>query len=196
MSAEQPDLFAAPPSLPEGFQYWPNALTSEEESELITLFRGLDLKPFQFQGHEGNRRVISFGMHYDFAEGRLKEARAFPASLLPLRSKAAAYAMLAPDDLPHVLITEYAPGAGIGWHRDRPVFGDVIGVSFRSECRFRFRRRVGEKWERVSKLLAPRSIYLMRGPARSIWQHSIPPGEELRYSVTFRTLKDAPGTRR
>lgn len=193
MSAEQQELFAAPPALPEGFQYWPNALTSDEESELVTRFGELDLKPFQFQGYEGNRRVISFGLHYDFAEGRLKQARAIPSFLLALRSRAAAYALLAPDDLPHVLITEYAPGAGIGWHRDRPVFGDVIGVSFRSECLFRFRRRVGEKWERASKLLAPRSIYLMRGPARSIWQHSIPPGEELRYSVTFRTLKNASG---
>ena len=97
-------------------------------------------------------------------------------------------------ELPHVLVTEYAPGAGIGWHRDRPVFGDVLGVSFLSECRFRFRRRAGRTWERTEQVLAPRSAYLMRGPARTVWEHSIPAGEQLRYSVTFRTLKASAGS--
>jgi alkylated DNA repair dioxygenase AlkB len=172
-----------------------DVLTPEEERDLIAHFRELDFKPFQFQGYEGNRRVISFGVHYDFADGRLKQTREIPALLLPLREKAAEFAELTSEQLSHVLVTEYAPGAGIGWHRDRPVFGDVIGVSLLSECRFRFRRRVGEKWERTSQLLAPRSIYLMRGPARTVWEHSIPPGEEPRYSVTFRTLKGSSAAR-
>jgi alkylated DNA repair dioxygenase AlkB len=187
---EQPDLFGTSPGLPEGFRYREDIVTSEEENALVTQLRGLEFKPFQFQGYEGNRRVISFGLHYDFADGRLKQTREIPFFLLSLRRKAAQFAGLAPEQLPHILATEYAPGAGIGWHRDRPVFGDVIGVSFLSECRFRFRRRVGAKWERAAQILAPRSIYLMRGPARTLWEHSIPAGDELRYSVTFRTLKD------
>jgi alkylated DNA repair dioxygenase AlkB len=192
MSSEQADLFG--PSLPEGFQYRPDILAADEEQELVARFGELDLKPFQFQGYEGNRRVISFGLHYDFADRRLKETREIPSFLLPLRGRAAGFADIAPDELPHVLVTEYAPGAGIGWHRDRPVFGDVIGVSFLSECRFRFRRRAGPTWERAEQVLAPRSAYLMRGPARTVWEHSIPAGEQLRYSVTFRTLKASAGS--
>ncbi len=188
-SSRQPDLFGAPPLLPEGFQYQANILTPDEEQRLIQQFRELTLKPFQFQGYEGNRRVISFGFHYDFGDRRLKQTEEIPAFLLPLRSAVADFASISSDELAHVLITEYAPGAGIGWHRDRPVFGDVIGVSLASECRFRFRRQVERKWERAEQILEPRSIYLMRAPARTEWQHSIPAGEQLRYSITFRTLK-------
>jgi alkylated DNA repair dioxygenase AlkB len=89
--------------------------------------------------------------------------------------------------LEHALVTEYAPGAGIGWHRDRPVFADVIGISLLAPCRFRLRRKQGETWQRAALDLAPRSTYLLRGPVRYEWQHSIVPMEELRYSVTFRS---------
>lgn len=193
MTPVQPDLFGSAHVMPEGFRYRQDILTNEEESVLVAQLRELDFKPFQFQGREGNRRVVSFGLHYDFGDGRLKQTREIPSFLLPLRGKAAQFAGLAPEQLPHMLVTEYAPGAGIGWHRDRPVFGDVIGVSFLSECRFRFRfrRHVRARWERATQILAPRSIYLMRGPARTVWEHSIPPGDALRYSLTFRTLKDA-----
>jgi alkylated DNA repair dioxygenase AlkB len=178
--------------LPEGFRYEANILSPIQEQELLARFVQLDLKPFQFQGYEGNRRVMSFGLHYDFTEQKLKSTQEIPAFLLPLRSKAAQFADIDPDRLPHILITKYAAGAGIGWHRDRPVFGDVIGVSFLSECRFRFRRQVDRKWERAEQRLEPRSIYMMRGAARMIWEHSIPAGDQPRYSVTFRTLKSPP----
>ena len=91
------------------------------------------------------------------------------------------------------MVTEYAPGAGIGWHRDRPEFDKVIGLSFVSEAVIRFRRRRDAGWERASLPLAPGSAYLLDGPARQDWQHSITPGEQLRYSVTFRTLRGQPG---
>jgi alkylated DNA repair dioxygenase AlkB len=110
--------------------------------------------------------------------------------LLPLRERAAAFAGLAPDRLQHVLITEYRPGAAIGWHRDRANFGDVIGVSLVSPCTFRMRRRCGTSWEGAAMRLDRRSVYLMRGPSRDEWEHSIPAVDELRYSITFRSMRD------
>lgn len=192
MPTEQPDLFSPAETLPQGFAYRDDLIGPAEERELVDGFHGLDFRPFMFQGHEGNRRVISFGLHYDFASAMLRDARPIPDFLLALREPAAAFAGIAADRLPHVLVTEYAPGAGIGWHRDRPVFGDVIGVSFVSECRLRFRRRTGAKWQRAAQMLAPRSAYLLRGSARTDWEHSIEPGTTLRYSVTFRTLRHEP----
>ena len=109
-----------------------------------------------------------------------------PPELLEVRARAAALAGHRPQDLQQVLLNEYQPGAPIGWHRDRPVFGDVIGISLGASCRFRFRRKRGTSWQRTSLVLMPRSAYLLRGPARHEWQHSIPPVEALRYSITFR----------
>jgi len=175
-------------ALPEGFAYRAVLISPEQEAELIARFRELAFRDFEFHGYFGKRRVVSFGWRYDFADGAMHEADDIPGFLLPLRDRAAAFAELPPAALPHALVTEYAPGAAIGWHRDRPVFGDVIGVSFGSACRFRFRRRLSGGWERASTILEPRSAYLLRGPARRDWEHSIPPAEALRYSVTFRSL--------
>ena len=105
-----------------------------------------------------------------------------------MRDSAADFAGLAPAELVHALVTEYTPGAAIGWHRDRPVFGDVIGISLASSCRFRLRRKQASGWQRAALVLEPRSAYLLRGPVRREWEHSIPPAERLRYSVTFRSL--------
>jgi alkylated DNA repair dioxygenase AlkB len=112
-----------------------------------------------------------------------------PAFLLPVRDAAARYAGLDPAMLEQVLLTEYAPGAAIGWHRDRPVFGEVVGLSLLSPARMRFRRKQGAKWERRELLVQPRSAYHLAGEARSEWEHSIPPVETKRYSITFRTLR-------
>jgi alkylated DNA repair protein (DNA oxidative demethylase) len=186
----QPSLFDPDaPALPEGMTYRRELIAPAEEAALAALMAELPFAPFQFHGFEGNRRTISYGWHYAFDGGGLREAAPIPAWLLPLREKAAAFAGLPAATLEHVLMVEYAPGAGIGWHRDRPVFGDVIGVSLLAEARLRFRRRIGEKWERRALLAEPRSAYLLRGPARDAWEHSIPPMDKLRYSVTFRTLK-------
>ena len=96
-----------------------------------------------------------------------------------------------PEALQHVLITEYGPGAGIGWHRDKAVFGEVVGVSLLSRCVFRMRRLVGEKkWERVNLIAEPRSAYHLSGPARFEWEHSIPQMDALRYSITFRNMRE------
>jgi alkylated DNA repair dioxygenase AlkB len=111
-----------------------------------------------------------------------------PDFLGAVRTRAAAFAGLPLAGLEQVLLTEYRPGAAIGWHKDRPVFGEVVGISLLSPCTFRMRRRVGERWERMSLALQPRSAYLLQGPARTDWEHSIPAVNRLRYSITFRGL--------
>jgi alkylated DNA repair dioxygenase AlkB len=139
----------------------------------------------------GKRRVVSFGWRYDFNEAKLQQAQPIPDFLLPLRQNAGHFAGVDPGTLEHVLVTEYGPGAAIGWHRDRPIFADVIGVSLLSACTFRFRKQTGTGWQRSSVRLAPRSAYLLRGPARTDWEHSIPGVESLRYSITFRDFRAA-----
>lgn len=177
--------------VPEGFVYQPDVLSAPEEQALVERVRELQLQEFDFHGFTARRRTISFGWHYDFARSRLGKADDIPAWLLPLRQTAAAFAGLAADRLAHVLVLEYGPGATIGWHRDKAAFGDVIGVSLLSRCRFRLRRKTGSRWERASLTVEPRSAYLLRGPSRSEWEHSIPAVNALRYSITFRTLREA-----
>lgn len=184
------DLFGQDgPALPEGLVYRPGFVTAEEEAALIEHIAALPLQPFQFHGFEGNRRTVSFGMEYKFDGSGLRETEPFPAWLIPVRDRAAALAGVAPPAFVHALIIEYAPGAGIGWHRDRPVFGDVIGVSLGSEAPLRFRLKDGTKWRRFTLPAEPRSAYLLRGPARTEWEHSIAPLSALRYSITLRTLR-------
>ena len=182
------DLFQACVGLPEGLRYRPELLTPDEETTLVSRLEGLPFREFEFQGFLGKRRVVSFGWRYDFNGGGLQKTEAIPAFLLPLRERAAAFAELPASHLAHVLLTEYRPGAAIGWHKDRSVFGDVVGVSLLSGANLRMRCRFGRGWRRALLKLDPRSAYLLRGPARTQWEHSIPSVERLRYSVTFRTL--------
>ena len=183
-------LTSAQPPLPHGFIYRADLLTREEEERLVERIRGLRLSEFEFHGFKAKRRTISFGWHYDFARAKLDKAEGMPDWLLPLRDTAACFAGLLPEQLQHALILEYSPGSSIGWHRDKAAFGDVIGISLLSPSRFRLRRKVGSRWERVSLTVEPRSAYLLRGPSRTEWEHSIPAVDALRYSVTFRSLKE------
>lgn len=194
-AAEQPGLFADEPAAPSGLTYRRDLLSGDEEAALAAAIAGLELKPFEFHGFLGKRRVVSFGWRYGFDGSGLSEAEPIPAFLLPLRERAARFAGVDPGSLVHMLVTEYAPGTSIGWHKDRSVFGDTIGVSLLSACRLRFRRRSARGWERAALIAAPRSAYLLRGAARALWEHSIPPVESLRYSVTMRTLAGAPDAR-
>jgi alkylated DNA repair dioxygenase AlkB len=166
-------------------------VTLEDERRLIEHIGHLPLTAFDFHGYTARRRTISFGWHYDFGKRTLDQAEAIPEWLLPLRAVAARFAGLAPEQLPHVLVLEYGPGAAIGWHRDKAVFGDVIGISLLAPCRFRLRRKAGAGWERASLVAEPRSAYLLRGPSRTEWEHSIPAVDALRYSITFRSLARA-----
>jgi alkylated DNA repair dioxygenase AlkB len=187
------DLLAGTPKLPEGFMYRPELIPATEERRLLERIAELPLKAFEFHGFTARRRTISFGWHYDFGRERLGAADEIPDWLLPLRAAAAELAALTPEQLPHVLILEYSPGATIGWHRDKSVFGDVIGISLLAPCRFRLRRKTGARWERAALTLEPRSAYLLRGPSRMEWEHSIPAVDALRYSITFRSLASSVG---
>jgi alkylated DNA repair dioxygenase AlkB len=189
-AAEQTNLFADEPIGPSGLIYRRDLLNGDEETAIIAAIARLDLKPFEFHGFLGKRETISFGWSYRFDGSGLGEAAPMPDWLLPVREKAAAFAGLAPDALEHALLIRYGEGAGLGWHRDRPIFGDVVGVSLLSPAPLRFRLKEGGKWRRFTLNAAPRSAYLMRGPARSLWEHGIAPLETLRYSITLRTLKD------
>jgi alkylated DNA repair dioxygenase AlkB len=189
MNLRQLTLFEATDSLPEGFQYQPELLSEDEERDLVALFRDLPFKEFEFHGFLGKRRVVSFGWKYDFNTGKLQGSDPIPEFILPIREKAAAFAAIEPQSLVHVLVTEYSPGTAIGWHKDRPHYEDVIGISLASECVFRLRRKAGSSWRRRSITLAPRSVYVMRGPVRNEWEHSIPAVASLRYSITFRNLR-------
>ncbi len=191
MSKKQLKLFGGGSTLPEGFRYQPDILTLEEERGLLERLRALPFKAFQFQGYVGKRRVVSFGWQYDFNERVLRKADDMPPFLLSLRETAADFAGMSPSQLQQVLVTEYDAGAGIGWHRDKAVFGEVIGISLLSSCRFRLRRRAGTAWERASLTAEPRSAYLLRGPSRTEWEHSIPEVDTLRYSITFRNFRDS-----
>lgn len=192
MSLAQAPLFDLPPAGPPGFAYRPEIVAPAEAAALAERLAELPFEPFQFHGYEGRRRVISFGWRYDFTGVGLVQTDPIPDWLLPLRARAADLARLPPEALAHVLINEYREGAPIGWHRDRPAFEKVVGVSLLAPTVMRFRRRVGERFERINVPLAPRSAYLLDGPARRDWEHSLPEAKAHRYSITFRNLSRPP----
>lgn len=191
-STLQPSLFEAAPAMPDGFRYRPDLISADEEAALAAWLATLEVRPYEFQGYLAHRRVASFGLRYDDRTRQVGPAAPIPAELLPLRARVAEFVGVEAAALEHVLINEYRPGVQIGWHRDRPQFQDVAGVSLLSPCTFRLRRRAGSGFERAALTLEPRSAYVMQGPARDAWEHSIPPAEQLRYSVTFRTLRPRP----
>lgn len=191
MPAEQPEIvsFQPPHPLPEGFRFCDGVITEAEEASLVRHIEVLPFQQFQFRGYEGKRRVVSFGWRYDFADRKLFAAEPIPSFLTELYDRVVASSGFTMREVQQVLVTEYQPGASIGWHKDRPVFGEVTGVSLVSPCTFRLRRAAGVGWQRVSVQAAPRSAYYLEGPARSEWEHSIPAVQNLRYSVTFRKVR-------
>ena len=184
----QPDLFAVE-ALPEGFAYGEDRIGAALEKTLLREIEKLPFQPFAFHGFFGNRRVVSFGWRYDYAGRALKQSDPMPDFLLPLRSIAAEFAQLPADRFQQALVTEYTPGAGIGWHRDKPMFEDVVAFSLLAPCTLRLRRKEGANWIRRAQVVLPRSAYLLRGAARNAWEHSIPPLDRLRYSITLRTFR-------
>ena len=190
MKPEQAELFgAAAPALPEGFVYQPEFLAREMEQALLAEIARLPLEQAKYREYTARRRVAYFGHDYDFSANRLGEAPPIPEFLEPLRAKLARWMGIAATDFATALITEYRPGTPLGWHRDAPDYERVAGVSLGGWARMRLRRYPPAKDKPLVLELAPRSAYQMTGAARWQWQHSIPATRELRYSITFRTLR-------
>jgi alkylated DNA repair dioxygenase AlkB len=182
----QSDLFAGPGL--SGHSQAAAIVTPGEEQMLIASIDAAPLSPFRFHQWLGKRLTASYGWSYDFDDGSFTPAEAIPDWLLPLRAKAARFASLPPDELAQALLIRYDPGAGIGWHRDRPVFEHVLGISLGAPATMRFRRRKPDGFDRASVSLTPRSIYYLTGEARHQWEHSIAAMEVTRWSITFRSL--------
>ena len=181
----QADLFADP--LIDGLDYREEFITRDEEQDLLTHLQAINLTPFRFHGWTGNRKTQSYGWRYDFDDASFQPTDPIPEWLAPLRDKAAEFAG---DEVAHALIARYDPGAGIGWHKDRNVFDRVVGVSLGSPAVLRFRRRTPSGFERFNLPVEPRSAYRLSGEARHDWEHRIVPGDDLRFSITFRTMSD------
>ena len=181
-------LFDTP--LIEGLEYREDFASEAEAQSLIDKLAAEDLTPFRFHGWLGNRKTKTYGWRYDFDDASFAPAEPIPAWLHPARARAAEFGGIAPEDFAHVLLARYDPGAGIGWHRDRPQFEDVVGISLGSGATMRFRQRTADGFRRAKVHLEPGSAYLLSGEVRREWEHSIAPGDTLRFSITFRSLSE------
>jgi DNA oxidative demethylase len=179
----------APTEEPEGLVYEPELLTLEEEAELLRVLEELRFDPIVLHGQPARRTGRHYGLGYDYESRTPAPGEPIPDCLDAVRAKAAAFAGFEPEKLVEILVQRYPAGATIGWHRDAPAFGTVVGVSLGGAARLRFQRGKGEARRVWEVLLEPRSAYVLAGKARTMWQHSIPPTKELRYSITFRTLR-------
>jgi alkylated DNA repair dioxygenase AlkB len=193
VDARQFDLFEpARRALPPGLELRTEFIDATEETALLDAIARLPLAEARYKEFSARRRIASFGSQYDFADLELRAAAPLPAALGPLRAKAAAWLGVAEAAFVNALVAEYRPGTPLGWHRDVPEFDAIVGVSLLNPARMRLRRyppREPKKADVLSLELPPRSAYLLRGPARWGWQHSIAPLRALRYSITFRTAR-------
>jgi alkylated DNA repair dioxygenase AlkB len=181
----------APSEEPRGLVYAPELLTVDEEDDLLGVLGDLRFDPIVLHGRAARRTGRHFGLDYDYESRTPKPGEPVPDWLLPVRARAAELSGHAPDELVEILVQRYPPDATIGWHRDAPAFGTVVGVSLGGASRLRFQRGKGDERRVWEQLLEPRSGYVLDGEARTAWQHSIPPARELRHSITFRTLRRA-----
>jgi alkylated DNA repair dioxygenase AlkB len=180
---------SAPLEEPAGLTYRPELLAPDEEQELLGVLEELRFDPIVMHGQAAKRTARHYGLDYDYEARTPIPGEPVPDWLLPLRARAAELAGHEPDELVEILVQRYPPGAPIGWHRDAPAFGTVVGISIGGASRLRFQRGKGEERRVWEVALEPRSGYVLAGEARRSWQHSIPPTRELRYSITFRTLR-------
>ena len=174
-----------------GLAYEEDFVSAEEEVALLAAIDAAGLAPFRFQGWLGKRVTASFGWCYDFDRGSFEPAAPIPDFLIEVRERAARFAGLEPAELVQALLIRYDPGAAIGWHRDRPVFDQVVGISLGDPAVLRLRRRRPDgRFTRAAQPLVPRSAYHLTGEVRHEWEHSIAPGETRRWSITFRSLSE------
>jgi len=178
-------------TLPEGLIYVPGFLSGAEERDVLAVAATFELHPYVLHDTPSRRLVRSFGLALVTGGYDAGPAVPIPAGLDWLRERCAGLMGREPGELADLLVTRYPPGAGIGWHRDAPQFGEVSGISLGAACRMRFRRGRPREWQTAELTLEPRSAYVLSGPARAQWQHQIPAVREERWSMTFRTLRHA-----
>lgn len=185
-------LFDISPVLPSGFTYFPDFLTKDEEDSLYQQILKIDLHNMMFQGFEAKRKTASFGYDYSFDKRQLSKGKEIPKEFMSLLDRVGEKVEVKAEEFAELLVTEYPVGSVINWHRDAPPFDIIAGVSLLSDCVFKLRPHDKAKQNRSSIISFPvqrRSLYLMEGPSRSEWQHSIAPVKQVRYSITLRTLK-------
>jgi DNA oxidative demethylase len=191
----QLEFFKSESALPEGLIYSPEFISRDEEGQLLAAIREIRFGEIKMHGVVAKRRAAHFGRSYEYESTKLGAAQPIPEFLVPLRAHIADFIKCAPAEFGEALVSEYPAGAGIGWHRDAPAFDFIVGVSLLSECTMKFRpwplTRASQPQKPVSLLLEPRSLYVLRGPVRTHWQHHIPSAKRLRYSITFRTLRSS-----
>jgi alkylated DNA repair dioxygenase AlkB len=190
----QIELIAAEVEVPDGFIYAPDFISRDEEHALVAAVEGIAFAEIRLHGVVARRRAAHFGRGYEYGSAKLTEAPAIPGFLLPLRERVAEFAGGAAEEFAEALITEYAPAAGIGWHRDAPPFKIVVGISLLSPCSMQFRpwphvKGSGKRVKPLAQLLEPRSLYILKGASRTAWEHHIPEAKQRRFSITFRTLR-------
>jgi alkylated DNA repair protein (DNA oxidative demethylase) len=179
----------APTEEPEGLVYRPELIAADEEAALLDVLESLRFDPIVIHGQAARRTARHFGLDYDYEARTPQPGEPVPDWILPVRTRAAELAGHEPEELVEVLVQRYPAGSTIGWHRDAPAFGTVVGISLGGASRLRFQRGKGDARRVWEVLLEPRSGYVLAAEARTSWQHSIPPTKELRYSITFRTLR-------
>jgi DNA oxidative demethylase len=190
----QIQLFANEPELPEGFVYKPELISHQEEQALVRAIDQLEFAEVKMRDVVAKRRVVHFGRSYEYETAALSPAPAVPEFLAALRERVGEFAARDAEEFAEVLVTDYPPGAPIGWHRDAPGFDIIVGVSLLSECTMQFRpwpaeKPIGKGVKPLKQILEPRSGYILRGRSRTAWQHRIPPAKQRRLSITFRTLR-------
>lgn len=188
----QAELFPQP--LPRGLIYQQEFLRAQEEADLLRHVRSLPLREAQYRQFTARRRTVNYGFAYDFQQLEAMPAPAIPDFLQPLRAKAATFAGVVPDEFVQALVAEYRPGTPLGWHRDVPDFELIVGISLGGSARMRFRPYpwdAARKKQVFAMEVEPRSAYILRDEARWRWQHCVSPTKMLRYSITFRTARQA-----
>ena len=179
----------APSEEPEGLVYQPELVPGRLEAALLDIFATLRFDPIVIRGQAARRTARHYGLDYDYEARTPMPGEPVPEWLLPARAIAAEFAGFRPEELAEILVQRYPSGSTIGWHRDAPAFGTVIGLSLGGASRLRFQRGKREARRVFEVPLEPRSGYILAGKARTSWEHSIPPTKELRYSITFRSLR-------
>jgi alkylated DNA repair dioxygenase AlkB len=185
-------LFPIETNFPDGFSYFPDFISKEDEQYLLQVIRKTELHSFLFQGYEAKRKVASFGYDWSFEKRSLSKGKEIPGEFDSLIRKIAGHLSIPKEAFAELLVTEYPPESVINWHRDAPPFDTIAGISLLSDCTFRLKPHDKTKQKgnaTISLLVKQRSLYIIQGPARSDWQHSTAPVKKTRYSITLRTLK-------